>query len=210
MRVRPRPSPSPPRPWHPLPPLAAQPWRPVKSAVVAAAALLVRYTTIPRLELLNPTKRCCGVAASSVTAAFVASLNCVSRVSPEVLGATRDQSPGSHCAVSPVRVGSHDQSCGPVVVLRAANRWPPKVTMDGTARSAGSRSDALLLASEVLFVYAAALGVASVQSGQRRIRMRIEHCPGVAEVVRVNPLAFARQSASLVGAPKTAMLSSRR
>src|SRR5882762_6379288 len=161
MRVRPLPRPSPPRPGHALP-VASQPWRPLKSAAVAAVALAVRYTTIPRLALLKPTKRCCGVAASSVTAALDASLNWVSRVSPEVFGANSDQSPGSHCAASPPRAGLQDHSCGPVVVLRAANRWPPKLTIDGTARSAGSRSDVLVLASDVLFEYAAALGVASV------------------------------------------------
>ena len=36
-------------------PVAAQPSRPLKSAAVAAAALAVRYTTTPRVALLNPT-----------------------------------------------------------------------------------------------------------------------------------------------------------
>ena len=78
------------------------------------------------------------------------SLNCVSFVSPAVFGATSDQSPESHCVESPLVAGAHDQSCGPVVVLRATNRWPPNAAIAGTARSEGSRSENFPLETEVL------------------------------------------------------------
>ena len=66
-------------------------------------------------------------------AVFPASLNWVKRASPEVFGATSDHSLGSHCWESTAGAGSHDQSCGPSVVLRAAKRWPPNATIEGTA-----------------------------------------------------------------------------
>src|SRR3954470_830163 len=65
-------------------------------------------------------------------------LSWVSRASPDVLGATSVQSPGSHCSGSAPPAGLQDQSCGPVVVFRAANRRPPNATMPGTARCQGS------------------------------------------------------------------------
>src|SRR5512140_3003525 len=67
-----------------------------------------------------------------------ASFSCESRVSPEVFRATSDQSPGSHCSASVPSEGSHAQSWGPAVVLRAAKRRPPNATMPGTARRDGS------------------------------------------------------------------------
>src|SRR6267154_2469526 len=99
--------------------------------------------TAPRVALLNPTYKCCDVAASSVMAAFDASLNWVSCASPAVFAATSDQSPGLHWV--PVD-GLQDQSCGPTAVLRAAKSRPPNTAIAGTARSAGSRSEVLVVA----------------------------------------------------------------
>ena len=86
-----------------------------------------------------------------MTAALFESLNWVSFVSGVVvLGATSDQSPESHCVESPLLAGAQDQSCGPLVVLRAANKCPPNAAIAGTARSAGSRSENFAVESEVL------------------------------------------------------------
>ena len=67
--------------------------------------------------------------------------------------------------------------------------------MAGTARSAGSRSDVLLVEMEVLLAKSESLGVASVQSGQSSVNgksVTIAHWVGLVEVVRVKPPRFAR------------------
>src|SRR6266404_7125865 len=110
----------------------------------------------------NPTKRWLEVATRRVMALLLLELNCVSRVSPDEFGATRVQSPGSHCCGSVPFEGSHDQSCGPVVVFRAAKRCAPNATIAGTARWAGSRDPRTEASTvtEVLAPQAGAEGVA--------------------------------------------------
>ncbi|MFN7132882.1 MAG: AMP-binding protein, partial [Myxococcales bacterium] len=67
---------------------------------------------------------CEAVAASRVRAVLWGLLNCDSSGSPAPFAATSVQSPGSHCRGSPEAAGLQAQSCGPAVVLRAANSRP--------------------------------------------------------------------------------------
>src|SRR5512140_1353910 len=145
---------------------ASHPCMPVKSDRAAALAVEVRKICTPAASL-KPTYRWDGVAARSAIAEFAPLLNWVSCRSPVLLGATRLHSSRSHCWGSPpfAVAGLHDQSCGPVVVLRAANRRAPNCTLAGTPFCAGSSAARMVLSTvgDVLAVHAGAEGVAFAQ-----------------------------------------------
>src|SRR5438128_4928597 len=117
-------------------------------------------------------------------AVFEPLLSWVSFRSPTVLGTTRDHSPGSHCSGSPPIEGVQAHSCGPVVVLRAANNRPPNGTMPGIARWYGSSVPSALPSTTTDVFAAQSLedGVVLAQSEQAP-----EHGPGLAVVERTRP-----------------------
>src|SRR4051794_21832067 len=90
---------------------------------------------------------------------FPVSSNWLKVESSFTFAATSCQSPGAHCPSGP---GSHIQSCGPAVVLRAAKSRPFQIANAGNALSAGVRSPFLVVVTELLAPNGAA-GVQFVQ-----------------------------------------------
>src|SRR5581483_1843896 len=102
---------------------------------------------------------CCEVATSNDTVVRAALSICVSCGSRFWFG-TSDQLPAEQTLL----LGLQDQSCGPVVVLRARYNRPLNTAICGTALSAGTRSAVLEVVIDDREVHAELEGVHTAQA----------------------------------------------